>query len=289
MTQGDASSGLLRWQIGDVLVTRLVELTTASLGRHLLPMATTEALSPYGWMAPFLDEHGRLLLSVHCLILETPDRLIVVDTCIGDDKVRTYPAWNLRQTDFLERFTAAGFELDRVDTVLCTHMHVDHVEWNTRLVDGRWQPTFRNARYLYAEKEWAHWKTERQEFGPVLDDSIRPIFDAGLADLVSSEHHVANEIALMPTEGHTPGHVSVEIDSRGERAIITGDMIHHPCQIPHPEWSSTADTDQAASAQTRRRFLSRFGDTPVLVIGSHFAAPTAGHLVRDGDRYRLGD
>lgn len=277
----------LVWQVGQVAITRLVELTTASLGPHLLPQADPTALAPYPWLQPFLDERQQLVLSMHSLVLRTPDRLLVVDTCIGNDKTRSYPRWNLMQSDFLERFQAAGFVLEAVDTVLCTHMHVDHVGWNTRLVDGRWAPTFSQARYLYATQEWDHWRREPQEYGPVIEDSVQPIFDAGLADLVPAVHQVCPEVRLIPTPGHTPGHVSVLIESAGERAVITGDMLHHPCQIAHPEWSSTADVDQQVSADTRARFLAEFADEPVLVIGTHFATPTAGHLVRDGARYRL--
>ncbi len=277
----------LVWQVGQVAITRLVELETASLGPHLLPQADPSALAPYPWLQPFLDERQRLVLSMHSLVLRTPDRLLVVDTCIGNDKTRSYPRWNHMQSDFLERFQAAGFALEAVDTVLCTHMHVDHVGWNTRLLDGRWTPTFSQARYLYATQEWEHWRREPQEYGPVIEDSVQPIFDAGLADLVPAVHQVCPEVRLIPTPGHTPGHVSVMIESAGERAVITGDMLHHPCQIAHPQWSSTADVDQRASADTRARFLAEFADEPVLVIGTHFATPTAGHLVRDGDRYRL--
>lgn len=286
MSTTDVAQPLV-WQVGQVAITRLVELTTASLGPHLLPQADPSALAPYPWLQPFLDERQRLVLSMHSLVLRTPDRLLVVDTCIGNDKARSYPRWNLMQSDFLQRFQAAGFALEAVDTVLCTHMHVDHVGWNTRLVDGRWAPTFSQARYLYATQEWEHWCREPQEYGPVIEDSVQPIFDAGLADLVPAAHQVCPEVRLIPTPGHTPGHVSVMIESAGERAVITGDMLHHPCQIAHPEWSSTADVDQRRSADTRARFLAEFADEPVLVIGTHFATPTAGHLVRDGDCYRL--
>jgi glyoxylase-like metal-dependent hydrolase (beta-lactamase superfamily II) len=154
-------------------------------------------------------------------------------------------------------------------------------------VDGRWRPTFNRARYLFAEAEWAYWKGEPQEYGPVIEDSVQPVFDAGLADLVKHDHRITDEVWLEPTPGHTPGHVSVHINSRGEEAVITGDMIHHPCQIAHPQWSSTADWDQQASAETRDQFLKRYADGPVLVIGTHFAAPTAGHIVRDGGAFRL--
>lgn len=278
---------MLKWQIGKVKITQVVELTTASLGPHLLPQATPEALGALPWITPFVDADGRIVLSIHSLIIESEDQLVMVDTCIGNDKERTYPRWNRMQTSFLDSLEAAGFRPEAFDTVLCTHMHVDHVGWNTRLVDGVWQPTFANARYLYAEDEWAHWRTEPQEYGPVIEDSVQPIFDAGLADLVRQDHRVTDEVWLEPTPGHTPGHVSIHIASEGEEAVITGDMIHHPCQIAHADWSSTADWNQTLSHETRAAFLKRYADRPVLVIGTHFAAPTAGHIVRDGDTYRL--
>ncbi|MEJ2087207.1 MAG: MBL fold metallo-hydrolase [Gammaproteobacteria bacterium] len=277
----------MKWQIGDVRITQVVELTTASLGPYLLPRATPEVLQPIAWLKPFLDQDGRIVLSIASLMLESQGEVLMVDTCIGNDKERTYPRWNRMQGDFLARLAAAGFAPERVDTVLCTHMHVDHVGWNTRLVEGAWVPTFANARYLYAQEEWAHWKNEPQEYGPVIEDSVQPIFDAGLADLVGSDHHVTDEVWLEPTPGHTPGHVSVHIASRGEEAVITGDMIHHPCQIANVDWSSEADWNQSMSADTRSGFLARYADRPVLIIGTHFAAPTAGRIVTDGDSYRL--
>lgn len=278
---------MLKWQVGKVTITQLVELTTASLGPYLLPQATPEALGALSWIDPFVDEERRIVLSMHSLIVESDGQLLMVDTCVGNDKKRSYPRWNMMQTDFLERLEAAGFKTDQFDTVLCTHMHVDHVGWNTRLVEGSWQPTFANARYLYSEDEWTHWRTEPQEYGPVIEDSVQPIFDAGLADLVRPDHRVTDEVWLEPTPGHTPGHVSIHIASEGEEAVITGDMIHHPCQIAHADWSSTADWNQELSAETRTAFLQRYSDRPVLIIGTHFAAPTAGHIVRDGETYRL--
>jgi len=278
---------MLKWQIGDVRVTQIVELTTASLGPHLLPQATPEVLGAIDWMHPFVDENSKLLLSIHTLVVESQGQTIMVDTCIGNDKVRNYPRWNLMQGDFLQRFASAGFSTEQIDTVLCTHMHVDHVGWNTRLVDGAWVPTFASADYLFAEDEWNHWRVEEQEYGPVIEDSVQPIFDAGKAVLVQSEHRVTDEVWLEPTPGHTPGHVSIHIASAGEEAVITGDMIHHPCQIKHPDWSSVADTDGELAARTRDAFLGRYADRPVLIIGTHFAGPTAGKIVSDGDAYRL--
>ena len=278
---------MLKWQIGDVKITQIVELTTASLGPYLLPQATPEQMERLPWINPFVDERQRLVLSIHALVIESCGEILVVDTCIGNGKERTYPAWNRMQRSFLDDFTAAGFAVERVDKVMCTHMHVDHVGWNTRLVDDRWVPTFENADYLFAEEEWNHWRVEEQEYGPVIEDSVQPIFDAGKAVLVAQNHRVNDEIWFEPTPGHTPGHVSVHIASRGEEAVITGDMIHHPCQIAHPHWSSVADTNPDQSAATRHEFLQRYADRPVLVIGTHFAAPTAGRIVRDGEAFRL--
>jgi len=277
----------LSWQIGEVRVTRLVELTTASLGPHLLPQATPEMLQPVPWLAPFLDEQGRLVLSMHALIVEADSKVIVVDTCIGNDKPRQYPRWNQMQTDFLTRFVELGFDPKRVDIVLCTHMHVDHVGWNTQWLDDAWRPTFANARYLYAREEWQHWQHEAQEYGPVIEDSVKPIFAAGLADLVESNHQVTAQVRLLPTPGHTPGHVSVVIESAGESAVITGDMMHHPCQMLYPDWSSLADDNGSAGNQTRRDFLQRYADTQTLIIGTHFATPTAGKVVTEAGSYRF--
>lgn len=278
---------MLSWQVGDVRVTQIVELTTASLGPYVLPQATPELMLQEPWLQPFLDPQGKIVLSMHSLVVESQGQRLLVDTCIGNDKQRNYPRWNGMQTDFLEKLAATGYPAESIDTVMCTHMHVDHVGWNTRLVGAAWVPTFANARYLFAELEWEYWRNEPQEFGPVIEDSVQPIFDSGLADLVAQSHQVTDEVWLEPTPGHTPGHVSVHIASAGEEAIITGDMIHHPCQISHPDWSSSVDWDPQQSADTRDQFLDRYADRPVLVIGTHFAAPTAGRIVRDGDVFRL--
>ena len=275
------------WQIGDVKITQLIELTTASLGPYLIPQATPEKMKKVKWLSPFLDDAHRIVLSMHMLVLEVKGQTIVVDTCIGNEKERTYPKWNMMQTDFLGRFASAGFDVNTVDSVLCTHMHVDHVGWNTIKVGDKWEPTFSNARYLFAEQEWDYWKVEPQEYGPVVEDSVQPIFDLGLADLVTGDYQVTEEIRLEPTPGHTPGHVSVHIKSRGEEAMITGDMIHHPCQIRYVDWATTADVDQQRAILTRQIFLNRYADRPVLVIGTHFSGPSAGRIVKDGRFFRL--
>jgi glyoxylase-like metal-dependent hydrolase (beta-lactamase superfamily II) len=238
----------------------------------------------------FMDEDGRLRASVHALVVETPDRRILVDTCIGNDKERMpMKNWHLLQTSFLSDLAEAGYPRESIDTVICTHLHVDHVGWNTMLQDGRWVPTFARARYLIAEQELSYWRGQEDDAlnRQVFADSVAPVLDAGLADLVTGSHRLCAEVDLVPTPGHTPGHVSVRIRSRGEEALITGDILHHPCQLAHPEWSSEADCDRAAAEATRRRVFEACADAPTLVIGTHFAGATAGRIVRDGDAYRL--
>ena len=270
-----------RWQIGDVRVTRIVELEATGGSKFILPDATREACQELPWMYPhFMDEQGNLKMSVHALVVETPDRCVVVDTCIGNDKERSVPAWSQLQTTFLDDFAAAGFDRHRVDFVMCTHLHVDHVGWNTMLVDGEWLPTFPNARYLVAEKEWRYWDAQGEDevYGPVLADSVRPIVAAGLMDFVATDFQLCPEVGLQSTPGHTPGHVSVRIESRGQTALITGDCIHHPCQMSKTHWCSSADYDQAQGEATRKDLLQQTVDSDVLIIGTHFATPTAGHV-----------
>jgi glyoxylase-like metal-dependent hydrolase (beta-lactamase superfamily II) len=280
----------MKWRIGEVEVTKVVELETTGGSRFILPQATREAILPIGWLIPHFADEGRLKMSIHALVIETPDRRILVDTCLGNDKQgRRVPTWNERQGRFLEDLAAAGFPPETIDTVLCTHLHVDHVGWNTRLVAGRWVPTFPNARYLFGRVEYEHWtkQSEREDMVTVFADSVRPILEAGLAELVEWDHQICPEVRLTPSTGHTPGHASVLINLNGEKAMITGDFSHHPCQFARPEWASTADVDPSEAEATRRRLLGEVAGEPVLVMGTHFSGPTAGHVVADGDSCRL--
>ena len=229
----------MQWRIGAVTVTKIVELEVTGGSRFLLPQATYEEILPIEWLQPdFADERGRLKMSIHALVVETPGRRIIVDTCLGNDKEnRRIPTWNQTQTSFLADLAAAGYARETIDTVVCTHLHVDHVGWNTMLVDGHWVPTFPKARYLMGRVEYRHWTTqrEREDMAVVLADSVAPVWAAGLVDLVETDHRICDEISLLPTPGHTPGHVSLRIASMGEEALITGDFMHHPCQIARPD------------------------------------------------------
>lgn len=276
-----ASGFTQSWQVGAVQITRVVEMEMAGGSRFILPDATPEACQALPWMQPhFMNADGKLLMSVHALIIDTGSRRIMVDTCIGNDKERNVPNWNNLQTAFLEDIANAGYPRESIDTVMCTHLHVDHVGWNTMLVDGQWLPTFANARYLFAEEEWRYWDAAEDEavYGPVIADSVRPVVDAGLVDLVSATYQICPEVALEPTPGHTPGHVSVHVRSQGAEALITGDCIHHPCQMSRTDWCSSADYDAGQGRATRESLLAKYVDTDVLMIGTHFATPTAGHV-----------
>mgnify|MGYP003388136610 FL=1 len=279
------------WQVGNVKITRVIEMQVSGGSKFILPDATRDAVQKIDWLTPhFAEPDGRLIMSIHALIIEAGDRRIVVDTCLGNDKERGIPGWNMRHGPFLEDISAAGYPRESIDTVLCTHLHVDHVGWNTMWVDEKWVPTFPNARYLFGRTEWNHWSQEQNSQArgeDIIGDSVQPIVDAHLADLVDSDHKITDEIWLEPTPGHTPGHVSVRISSQGEDALITGDFMHHPCQMARPNWRSSADYDGEWAENTRNGLLEQYADQPVLVIGTHFATPTAGHILRDGDVYRF--
>jgi glyoxylase-like metal-dependent hydrolase (beta-lactamase superfamily II) len=199
----------MKWRIGEVTVTKIVELEVTGGSRFILPQATPEAIIPIGWLRPdFADERGRLKMSIHALVVETPGRRIIVDTCLGNDKEnRRIPTWNNLRTNFLADLGAAGYPRETIDTVVCTHLHVDHVGWNTMLVHDRWVPTFPKARYLMGRVECAHWTAqhEREDMAAVLADSVTPVRDAGLVDLVETDHRICDEVRLVPTLGHTPG------------------------------------------------------------------------------------
>ncbi|MHB8528628.1 MAG: MBL fold metallo-hydrolase [Caulobacteraceae bacterium] len=283
---------MLSWQIGAGKVTRIVEIELPvpyDERRPFLKEARPEALAAMPWLFPhYVTAEGHLRLSIHALLVEAPGMRLVIDTCVGNDRPRALLGRQALSTPFLAELQAAGWSRESVEAVVCTHLHVDHVGWNTMLVEGRWVPTFPWARYLIGRKEYDYWRAEGgEEQQTILSDSVKPVFDAGLAELVEMDHRLTAEIRLTPTPGHTPGHVSVLIESQGERAIVTGDALHHPCQIAHADWSPPFDVDREGSERTRRMLVEGAADEPILVIGTHFAAPTAGHVVRDGESFRF--
>jgi glyoxylase-like metal-dependent hydrolase (beta-lactamase superfamily II) len=277
----------MKWQIGDVAITQFVEIDTLGGTSFILPQATPEAVRRVDWLCPrFADEKGRLRMTINAFLVETPSRRIIVDTGLGNDKQnRSLPAWNGRNGPFLHDLAAAGCPPETIDAVLCTHLHVDHVGWNTLLSGGRWIPAFPNARYLLGRVEVGHWREIREpSAAAVFDDSVRPVADAGLVDLIDPGHRVCSELSVISTPGHSPGHFSIHVRSGGEEALFIGDVAHHPCQFAHLDWCSTADSDPQQAIRTRRDLFSRFAGTPVRILGGHF---TGGVIVRDGDAFRL--
>jgi glyoxylase-like metal-dependent hydrolase (beta-lactamase superfamily II) len=230
---------------------------------------------------------ARPILSFHSYLVRTPAGNLLVDTCIGNHKQRRLlPAWHMRDGAYLQRLAAAGVAAEDVNFVCCTHLHGDHVGWNTRLANGRWVPTFPNARYLFAETEIAYW--ERMHSGETdniyrqsWEDSVLPVLEAGLVDRVRSDHEITRGIRLHPAPGHTPGNVVIELDDGRRRAVMSGDVIHHPVLIEQAEWSSRFCLDPAAARERRLELLRRIAGTGTVLLAAHFAAQTAVTIVEE--------
>ena len=256
----------------------------------LLPEATKENILKMDWLRPyFADEKGNCRISIHALVIETPERKIIVDTCLGNDKERAFKHWANLQTSFLEDLELAGYPAGSIDAVLCTHLHTDHVGWNTQLVDGIWQPTFKNAEYLFGKEEWIYTGNQRDKplYNEFISDSIQPIIDANLCRFVDTNEVICEEVSLEPTPGHTPGHVSVRIQSEGESAVITGDFLHHPCQMEEPYWECTADWNKKMAQNTRMEALEAYAEEGLLVFGTHFASPSVGTVIKKGKHFQF--
>lgn len=279
---------MARWQIGSATITPILESDAKTSPRFLfrdVDKSGVRALADrHPWLEDHVDPDGYMRARVQCLLIDVGGARVAVDTCVGNDKHRAVPGWHLQRSSFLEDMRAAGFDPSSIDAVVCTHLHSDHVGWNTTLVEDRWVPTFANARYLFAEDEFEHWQLTAYVEGDVFGDSVAPVFDAGLTDLVPVDHAVdGGAIRFDPTPGHTPGHVSVVVESGGRRAVITGDMIHTPLQIADVSLSSMFDTDAAQAADTRASFLERYADGETVVIGTHWGGPGGGLVVRADD------
>jgi glyoxylase-like metal-dependent hydrolase (beta-lactamase superfamily II) len=279
-----------RWTVGGATITSVVEADIANIPPELFfPTASAAEVAGHDWVVPdFATADGMVSLRVQALVVEVGPRTVLVDPCVGDDKSRALWFWNQQHWGWLDRFVDAGFDPDRVDTVVHTHLHADHVGWDTRPDGDRWIPTFPNARHLYTAAEVEHWKAEEQRTDEdVWADSVEPIFAAGLADLVAVDADLGDGLRLVPTVGHTPGHTSLWIESDGARGVITGDLIHHPVQCAEPQWNEIGDVDLVQAEATRLAFLQAVADDDVLVFGTHFPTRPAGHVKADGRAFRF--
>lgn len=279
-------------KLGTVTIVPIFEVDAGQIIQDGLPDATPENTKIIGWLSPnYADENGKLKAQVQAFLIETGGKKILVDSCCGDGRERPGLAeWAHMQTGFMERFKQVWAPED-VDFVICTHMHFDHVGWNTTFVEGKWIPTFPNAQYIFSKREFNYWNSkpekEMEDDRMGFAESVLPIHKAGLAKLVPDDYQAAEGVSLIPTPGHTPGHVAVLIESNGESAVISGDALHHPCQIAHPEWGTPFDTDTEQANRSRLELLNRIVDTNTLLIGTHFAEPIAGKVTHEDKGFRL--
>ena len=274
-------------RIGDVRVARVVENEGpfAPVG-FLLPEFRKDMLLEHRWLQPaYVDEEIRALMSFHSYVLRTPHHTILVDGCVGNGKERPErPMWHRQEGPYLDRLAAAGVRAEEIDVVFCTHLHADHVGWNTRLRDGRWVPTFPNARYIFARREYEHWQAlHRSGAKPNHDsfaDSVLPVVEAKQADLVESDHEIETGIHLEAAYGHTPGTCLMHVKSRGEHGVFIGDVMHTPVQLADPALSSRFCSDAAQSAATRRSLCECYADTASVLFSGHFPGPSAARIRR---------
>lgn len=281
--------------IGDFRVSRVVERAMPFVhAREFFPDLTEEMLAvcrrelPPGQFTP----EDRLQMSFHAFVVRTGRYTIVIDTCCGNDKDRhPNPPFSALQTDFMPALRAANVRPEEVDFVMCTHLHWDHVGWNTRLVDGTWRPTFPNAKYIMSRKEYEHWDRIYRTGAITMNtlafkDSVEPIARARQAVLVEDDYELANGIWVESCPGHTPGNFVINIASGGGKGVISGDVIHHQVQLRYPQISTRADDDPNLARATRTAFIEKHADTGHLLLPAHFPAPTVGRIVsRPGGGY----
>lgn len=282
--------------IGNATIEKVEEICGPGFkpGR-MFPKFDQEAFDAQkSWMVPEHVQEGsdRLIGSVHTWVVKTGRHTILIDTCLGNHKDRHNPGWNKLNTPFLERLEACGCHPDSVDFVMCTHLHVDHVGWNTKLENGRWVPTFKNARYLFAKREYAHWETEHrtkglETNGGSFDDSVLPVVKAGKAVMIESDHQPDPLLTIRDYPGHTPGSIAINLKDQGRQACFSGDIMHHPIQVYHPDWSSQFCWDQAMSAVSRRKLLEDCVESNALLCPAHFPGANAGFVKPEGNSFRI--
>ena len=288
------------YKLGELEIYRAIESEVPIFDTFsFFPDATKEVVEANkDWLMPrYIDPKTiEVILCIQSYVIKTSHHTILVDTCVGNHKSRpARPSWHMQNSPFIEELAGVGVQPEEVDFVLCTHLHVDHVGWNTKLLDGRWVPTFPNAKYIFSRNEFELWaaRYEKGETVPVplvYEDSVLPIVEAGQAIIVEDTHQIDDGMWLEPAPGHTPGHVMLNLKSGEETALMSGDVIHHPLQLIRPDWSSRACEDPHLSAVSRTKMLESVADTNTLLCPAHFGSPTMGHVIShatDGFRYRL--
>ncbi len=285
-------------RIGDATITRVEETygPTYKL-KDIFPACTDEIIEGHkGWLAPHHYEPatGRILLSVHSWLLQIAGKKILIDCCCGNNKKKPgRPFWEDLNEPYLERLAAAGARPDEIDMVMCTHLHHDHVGWNTMQKDGKWVPTFPNARYVFNQPDIDYFskidadpKEGPAELG-TFRECVIPILDAGRADIVSGQKQRLNDfIEIDAAPGHSPGHVVFKLESKGQRAVFTGDVLHHLLQVHYPDWNFPKNSDAEQAKKSRRKILDLVASTEALMIPAHVGAPFVGRIEKTADGYR---
>lgn len=275
----------MKWTIGNVEIFQIVEIEAGKILQNILPDANLENVKKIKWLIPnFTNKDGELKALVQSFLIKSNNKYILIDTCNGNNKNRpTLHEWSNLNTKFIEKINQIDISPSDIDYVACTHLHFDHVGWNTTLVNGKWIPTFPKAKYIFSKEEYKYWKSKPKKeliddfLG--IEDSVLPIIDAGLSELVDDTYKFDDQVSFFSTPGHTPSHVSVLIESKGEKALISGDFIYHPCQIEKPEWKNTVDTYPQQAIETRKQILLSLANTKTLLLGSHFPNPVGGYIV----------
>jgi glyoxylase-like metal-dependent hydrolase (beta-lactamase superfamily II) len=283
----------LKFSAGDLTIHRIIEQEVPFFpALELLPDLTPERLAENrDWMkkARAIDDNDVLILCFQSYIVRTPHHTILIDSCIGNDKQRpARPNWHQKTDDnYMCALKAAGFSVGDIDYVMCTHLHVDHVGWNTRMENGRWVPTFPNARYVFGKTEYDYWHEQNAKAEvPPFADSVLPVVEAKRAEFVGNDFAIGDHTRILPTPGHTPGHVAFTFGKGGkDDAVFAGDLIHSPLQTLYPELSPKFDVDPKQAAETRRSFLERYCDTNTLCCTAHFPSPSSGKIKRKGNAF----
>ena len=282
----------MTFKAGDATIHRIIEMECGfTPALEFLPNLTKERLAENrSWLAPAaLDKDDNLVLCFQSYVVQIGGKNILVDSCVGNDKDRpARPLWHKKKDDaFMKGLAAANLTPDDIDFVMCTHLHVDHIGWNTKLENGRWVPTFNKARYLFSKTELDYWVEENRKTPLAqIEDSVIPIVEAKACDLVTSDHSLNDLVTLIPTPGHTIDHYAVTIGKGGKDAVITGDLIHSPLQARYPERTMRVDYDPAQGAASRRKFLETYCDTSTLCCFAHFPSPSKGYVKRWGDGFK---
>ena len=279
--------------IGDVTITSIVERDgpwrkPADMFPDYDPVIGERHLAELDPVC-FDAASGKMVITYQTFVVKTPRHTVLIDTCTGDHK--GYPApMDFPKAPWVDNFKAAGLAYEDITHVFCTHLHIDHTGWNTVLRDGRWVPTFPNAKYIFHKGEYAHWEAMTKQGanppGNVWSYNCRPIVEAGQALLVDDTYELDDTFSLTPTPGHSPCHCCVDIKSKGQHAVVTGDMMHHALQAREPDWSTVFCTDKEQAARSRRAFLGKVADTSTLLLPIHFPDPTVGRVTADGSRFR---